>query len=47
MYNKSAAKLLNFKISNMVGENLKNAIKNMQKFETVINFIEESLSGKK
>jgi len=46
LYNKSAAKLLNFKISNMVGENLKNAIKNMQKFETVINFIEESLSGK-
>lgn len=46
LYNKSAAKLLNFKLSNMVGENLKNAIKNMQKFQTVINFIEESLSGK-
>ena len=30
----------------MVGENLKNAIKDMQKFQTVINFIEESL-GKK
>jgi len=46
LYNKSAAKLLNFKLSNMVGENLTNAIKDMQKFQTVINFIEESL-GKK
>jgi nitrogen fixation/metabolism regulation signal transduction histidine kinase len=46
LYNKSAAKLLNFKLSNMAGENLKNAIKDMQKFQTVINFIEESL-GKK
>ena len=46
LYNKSAAKLLNFKLSNMVGENLKNAVKDMQKFQMVINFIEESL-GKK
>ena len=46
LYNKSAAKLLNFKLSNMVGENLTNAIKDIQKFQTVINFIEESL-GKK
>ena len=46
LYNKSAAKLLNFKLSNMVGENLKNAVKDMQKFQTVINFIEESI-GKK
>ena len=46
LYNKSAAKLLNFKLSNMVGENLTYAIKDMQKFQTVINFIEESL-GKK
>ena len=46
LYNKSAAKLLNFKLSNMAGENLKNAIKNIHKFQTVINFIEESL-GKK
>ena len=46
LYNKSAAKLLDFKLSNMAGENLKNAIKDMQKFQTVINFIEESL-GKK
>ena len=30
----------------MVCKNLKNAIKDMQKFQTVINFIEESL-GKK
>ena len=37
LYNKSAAKLLNFKLSNMVGENLKNAIKDMQKFQKVIN----------
>ena len=46
LYNKSAAKLLNFKLSNMVGENLKNAVKDMQKFQTVFNSIEESL-GKK
>ena len=46
LYNKSAAKLLNFKLSNMVGENLKNAVKDMQKFQKVFNFIEESL-GKK
>jgi len=46
LYNKSAAKLLNFKLSNMVGENLKNAVKDMQKFQTIFNFIEESL-GKK
>tara|TARA_B100000767_G_scaffold92144_1_gene88586 strand:- start:7005 stop:9152 length:2148 start_codon:yes stop_codon:yes gene_type:complete len=46
LYNKSAAKLLNFKFSNMVGENLKNAIRDMQKFQMVITFIEESLSGK-
>ncbi|MDC1000134.1 ATP-binding protein [Methylophilaceae bacterium] len=46
LYNKSAAKLLNFKLSNMVGENLKNANKNIQKFQKVINFIEESLSRK-
>ena len=30
----------------MVGENLKNAVKDMQKFQTIFNFIEESL-GKK
>jgi len=42
-YNKSAAKLLNFKISDMVGENLKNAIKDIQKFDAVITFIDESL----
>jgi nitrogen fixation/metabolism regulation signal transduction histidine kinase len=46
LYNKTAAKLLNFKLSNMVGENLKNAIRDIQKFQTVITFIEESL-GKK
>jgi nitrogen fixation/metabolism regulation signal transduction histidine kinase len=46
LYNKSAAKLLNFKLSNMVGENLRNAIKEMQKFQPVITFIEESLEGK-
>ena len=46
LYNKSAAKLLNFKLSNMVGENLKNAIKDIQKFQTMITFIEDSL-GKK
>ena len=46
LYNKSAAKLLNFKLSNMAGENLKNAIKDMQKFQMVINFIEESLAKK-
>ncbi|MDC6477489.1 HAMP domain-containing protein, partial [Methylophilaceae bacterium] len=46
LYNKSAAKLLNFKLSNMVGENLKNAVKDMQKFQTIFNFIEESLSKK-
>jgi nitrogen fixation/metabolism regulation signal transduction histidine kinase len=46
LYNKSAAKLLNFKLSNMAGENLKNAIKDMQKFQKVINFIEESLVKK-
>ena len=46
LYNKSAAKLLNFKLSNMVGKNLKNAIKDIQKFQTVITFIEDSL-GKK
>ena len=46
MYNKSAAKLLNFKSSNMVGENLKNAIQDMKKFHSVITFIEDSL-GKK
>ena len=46
LYNKSAAKLLNFKLSNMVGENLKNAVKDMQKFQKIFNFIEESL-GKK
>jgi len=46
LYNKSAAKLLNFKLSNMVGKNLKNAIKDIQKFRTVITFIEDSL-GKK
>jgi nitrogen fixation/metabolism regulation signal transduction histidine kinase len=46
LYNKSAAKLLNFKFSNMVGENLKNAIRDLQKFQMVITFIEESLGGK-
>ena len=46
LYNKSAAKLLNFKSSNMVGENLKNAIQDMKKFHSVITFIEDSL-GKK
>jgi nitrogen fixation/metabolism regulation signal transduction histidine kinase len=46
LYNKSAAKLLNFKLSNMIEENLKNAIKDMQKFQKVINFIEESLVKK-
>ena len=42
-YNKSAAKLLNFKLPNMIDENLKNAIKDIQKFDAVINFIDESL----
>jgi PAS domain S-box-containing protein len=46
LYNKSAAKLLNFKLSNMVGKNLKNAIKDMQKFDAVITFIDESLERK-
>ena len=46
LYNKSAAKLLNFKLSNMVGENLKNSIRDIQKFQMVVSFIEESL-GKK
>ena len=45
-YNKSAEKLLNFKLPNMVGENLKNAIKDIQKFDAVINFIDESLERK-
>mgnify|MGYP006074087189 FL=1 len=45
-YNKSAEKLLNFKLPNMVGENLKNAIKDIQKFDAVITFIDESLEGK-
>ena len=30
----------------MVGENLKNAIRDLQKFQMVITFIEESLGGK-
>ena len=46
LYNKSAAKLLNFKLSNMVGENLKNSIKDMQKFDAVITFIDKSLERK-
>ena len=45
-YNKSAEKLLNFKLPNMIGENLKNAIKDIQKFDPVITFIDESLEGK-
>jgi nitrogen fixation/metabolism regulation signal transduction histidine kinase len=45
-YNKSAAKLLNFKLPNMIDENLKNAIKDIQKFDAVINFIDESLERK-
>jgi len=46
LYNKSAAKLLNFKLSNMIGENLKKAIKHMKKFEAVITFIDGSLERK-
>jgi len=46
LYNKSAAKLLNFRLTNMVGENLKNAIKDIQKFDNVISFIDESLERK-
>ncbi len=46
LYNKSAAKLLNFKSSNMIGENLKIAIKDMKKFDAVITFIDESLRRK-
>ena len=46
LYNKSAAKLLNFKLSNMIGENLKIAIKDMKKFDAVITFIDESLRRK-
>jgi len=46
LYNKSAAKLLNFKLSNVVDENIKNAIKDTQKFQKVITFIEESLRKK-
>ena len=46
LYNKSAEKLLNFKLSNMVGENLKNAIKDVQKFGAVISFINESIETK-
>ena len=43
LYNKSAAKLLNFKLSNMIGEKLKNAIKEVKKFNLVISFIDKAL----
>ena len=43
LYNKSAAKLLNFKLSNMIGEKLKNAIKEVKKFDLVISFIDKAL----
>ena len=38
--------ILNFKLSNMVGENLKHAIKDVKKFDDVITFIDESLKRK-
>ena len=41
-YNKSAEKLLSFKKSNMIGENLMFAIKNIKKFDRVIKFIDEA-----
>jgi len=41
-YNKSAEKLLSFKKSNMIGENLMFAIKNIDKFDRVIKFIDEA-----
>ena len=41
-YNKSAEKLLSFKKSNMIGENLMFAIKNIEKFDRVIKFIDEA-----
>jgi len=46
LYNKSAAKLLNFNLSKMNGENLKNVIRDKHKFQMVITFIEESLAKK-
>ena len=39
LYNKSAAKLLGFKLSNMVDENLTDAIKDLKKFDAVINLL--------
>ena len=41
-YNKSAEKLLSFKKSNMIGENLMFAIKDIEKFDGVIKFIDEA-----
>ena len=42
LYNKSAANLLGFKASNMVDENLTDAIKDLKKFDAVIRFIDEA-----
>ena len=39
LYNKSAANLLGFKASNMVDENLTDAIKDLKKFDAVINLL--------
>ena len=45
-YNKSAEKLLSFKKSNMIGENLMFAIKDIEKFDGVIKFIDEAQERK-
>ena len=42
LYNKSAEKLLNFRSSNMVGEKLTSAIKDIEKFDAVIKFIDNA-----
>ena len=46
LYNKSAEKLLNFRSSNMIGENLMSAIKDIEKFDGVIKFIDEAQERK-
>ena len=46
LYNKSAEKLLNFRSSNMVGENLIFAIKDIEKFDAVIKFIDDAQERK-
>ena len=46
LYNKSAEKLLNFRSSNMIGENLMSAIKDIEQFDSVIKFIDEAQERK-